>query len=59
MIEQIGNAVQCHGSLAASGHALDCQDPVLCVADDRILLFLDRLDDVFQFDIPVAAKLLL
>ena len=59
MIKQISNTVQCHRSLTASGYPLDCQDPIFCIADDRILFFLDRLDNVFQFDIAVASKLLL
>ena len=59
MIKKIGDPVEGDGCLAAPGPTLDHQDPVLCIADDRILFFLDRPHDVFQSDIPVLAQFLL
>src|SRR5659263_645290 len=45
-VEQVGSPVERDGGLASPRPALDHQDPLDVVADDRVLLGLDRGDDV-------------
>ena len=57
MIQQVGDPVECDGSLSASCSSLNNENPVFCVADDRILLFLNGADDIFQLHLTTASKL--
>ena len=58
MIQKICDPVQRNGGLAASGASLDHQYLILCIADDRILLFLYRPYDIFQLYIAVISQFL-
>ena len=49
--------MKCHRSLSASCRTLDHHDPVLGISDDRILLFLNRTDNILKLNFSVAAKL--
>ena len=59
MIQEISDPVQGNGSLSASCCALDHHDTIRSVSDDRILLLLDRADNILQLYITVASKLCL
>ena len=51
--------MQGNGSLSASCCSLDHHDTIRSVSDDRILLLLDRADNILQLYITVASKLCL
>ena len=57
MIQKIGNSVQGYRCLTASCRSLNHHDPVFGIADDLILLFLNRPDDIFELYFSVASKL--
>ena len=56
MIQEISDPVQGNGSLSASCCALDHHDTIRSVSDDRILLLLDRADNILQLYITVTSK---
>ena len=56
MVEQIRNAVQSDGCFTAACRTLNHHDPVLCIADNGILLLLYGADDIFQCYRPIASE---
>ena len=55
MIQEISDPVQGNGSLSASCCSLDHHDTIRSVSDDRILLLLDRADNILQLYITVTS----
>ena len=49
--------MQRYRCLAASRRSLNYQNPVLRIADDRILFLLNCADNILQLYLAVAAKL--
>ena len=56
MIEKIGNPVKCNGSFSASCRTLDYHDPVFCISNDGILLFLNGTNDVLKLDFSITSQ---
>ena len=56
VIQKIRDAMKCHGCLAASGTALYDQDLVRLIADDLVLLLLNRSDNALQAGVCMLRK---
>ena len=57
MVKKISDSVKSHRGFSASCCSLDHHDPVLCIADNGILLFLNSTDNVFKLNLSASSKL--
>ena len=57
MVKKISDPVKSYRSFSASCSSLDHHDPVLRIADNGILLFLNGTDDVFKLNLSASSKL--
>ena len=56
MVKKISDSVKSHRGFSASCCSLDHHDPVLCIADNGILLFLNSTDNVFKLNLSASSS---